>query len=176
MVAMTTEMESAVAQPGALRIVREARARYVRRALDDLDFYRFVQSSTRSGQITQAEVARELRITQGGLSKGVNKTPAVVEGFSGASPYEIAQRYAAGDIDRTQLVEELTRWKYPPRPLTDGPYDDLLFLPEGSFEDVGQAFDEGLIDMETYDEIAEKHVVVALGEDTASLSRNTRSA
>lgn len=36
------------------------------------------------------------------------------EGFSGADPYEIIQRYVIGELDRAQLLDELGRWEYTP--------------------------------------------------------------
>lgn len=105
--------------------------------------------------MTQTDLAQSLGMTQPSISsalKSAAKVPEPREGFSGASAYEIAQRYAAGEIDRDQLVDELTRWEYVPRPQTDG-YDDLLIVPDGTFEEVGQARRNGLIDGETYDVI-----------------------
>lgn len=42
------------------------------------------------------------------------------EGFSGATPYGLCQRYAAGVIDRAQLVDELIRFPYVKGGETDG--------------------------------------------------------
>lgn len=36
------------------------------------------------------------------------------KGFSGADPYEIAQRYASGQLTRDQVIDELSRWPYVP--------------------------------------------------------------
>jgi hypothetical protein len=77
-------------------------------------------------------------------------------GFSGASPYEIAERYSAGEITREQLVEELVRWEYRPARATDGL--DWMTGDSGEFsETVGRALDEGLIDDATYDEVLRAH-------------------
>ncbi|WP_369745664.1 hypothetical protein [Paenarthrobacter sp. AMU7] len=81
----------------------------------------------------------------------------VPEGFSGASPYEIAERYAAGDIDRDAMIRELSAWPYPKNEgaaaaaaeWESTPYMDT----PGSFAEVGRAFDEGLIDGDAYDQI-----------------------
>lgn len=84
--------------------------------------------------------------------KSATRVADPLEGFSGASAYEIAQRFAAGEIDRDQLVDELTRWEYVPMPHTDG-YDDLPIIPAGTFEEVARARRAGLIDAATYDVI-----------------------
>ncbi|RXR22092.1 MarR family transcriptional regulator [Oerskovia turbata] len=105
--------------------------------------------------MTQTQIAKELRISQPAVNKALKaagRVPDVREGFSGASPYEIAERYAAGQIDRAQLVEELMRWPYAEQTKTDG-FDWLVEEAPGTFEEVGRALDEGLIDDETYDAV-----------------------
>jgi len=87
-------------------------------------------------------------------ARGVKPIP---EGFSGASPYEISERYAAGDIDRETMIRELSAWPYvrnegqaaAQEEWDSTPYPDT----PGSFAEVGQAFDEGLIDGDAYDQI-----------------------
>ena len=133
--------------------VEVARRLRSRRAVDGLDYLRVLRRL--SGSMTQTDLAQSLGMTQPSISsalKSAAKVPEPREGFSGASPYEIAQRFAAGEIDRDQLVDELTRWEYVPMPHTDG-YDDLLILPEGTFREVARARRDGLIDGETYDVI-----------------------
>lgn len=134
--------------------VKLARRLRSRRAVDGLDYLRELRRL--SAGMSQTDLAQSLGVTQPTISaalKSAAKVPDLLEGFSGASAYEIAQRYAAGEIDRDQLVDELTRWEYVPTPHTEGPYDDLLILPEGTFEEVGRALDQGLIEGETYDVI-----------------------
>lgn len=67
-------------------------------------------------------------------------------------PYGICQRYAAGTIDRDQLIDELTRWPYVQRGKTDG-FDGLLVDPPGTWAEVTDALHHGLIDTETYDQV-----------------------
>jgi len=76
------------------------------------------------------------------------------ESFSGETPYVICEQYAAGKIDRAQLVDELTRWKYVPCGRTSGPLDDLIVDVPGSVDDLDQALRHRLIDDELYDEVA----------------------
>ena len=75
--------------------------------------------------MTQVELARGLGLSQPTISDALKTAARVPEprpGFSGADPYEIAQRYAAGDLTREELVEELSPWEYRPGQPTDG-YD-----------------------------------------------------
>ncbi|GAB3569182.1 hypothetical protein GCM10027405_31950 [Arthrobacter alkaliphilus] len=69
----------------------------------------------------------------------------IPEGFSSAGPYEIAERHAAGYIDRATMVPELSAW---PGVTNEGlaaaqaewdstPYADT----RGSFEEIDQAYD-----------------------------------
>ncbi len=105
--------------------------------------------------VTQVEVARLFGVSQptmNGRLQTARQVAPVREGFSGASPGELCQRYAAGLMSRAQLVDELSRWDYP-AVLKGDPWDDLVIRPEGSFNEVGRAFRRGLIDAELYDEI-----------------------
>jgi hypothetical protein len=81
----------------------------------------------------------------------------VPEGFSGASPYEIAERYAAGDIDRDTMIRELSAWPYATNKgaaAAAAEWESTPYLDTpGSFAEVGRAFDEGLIDGDAYDQI-----------------------
>ncbi|NTW39882.1 MAG: hypothetical protein HGA44_08315 [Cellulomonadaceae bacterium] len=130
-----------------------------RREIDELDYRRELRRLTERGY-SQREVARWLGISQPALSSAL-RTAARVEmpatGFSGASPLEICQRYAAGLIERAQLVDELTRWTYARRDRTDG-YDSLAVDQEGTWADVEFAAGTGLIEDEVYDEVFQKRM------------------
>lgn len=124
----------------------------VRRDLADLDYRRELAADTRK----QVEIARAIGITQGNVSHLRSKRPApALEGFSGASPYEVCQRHAAGELTDDELVDELGRWPYRAADnRTDG-YDSLLVSVSGSFDDVDLALDQGLIPEELYGRIYE---------------------
>ncbi len=77
----------------------------------------------------------------------------IPEGFSGAGPYEICQRYTTGQITRDQLIDELTRWNYPPMARTTDLLDDILVDPPGTWSEVTQAGRHGLIDSDIYGEV-----------------------
>jgi len=69
-------------------------------------------------------------------------------------PYEIAQRYAAGDITREEMIDALSRWRYAPMARMTDLADDAGVLDEGTFQTtVGDAFRDGLISAEDYDEV-----------------------
>lgn len=105
-------------------------------------------------ELRQADIARALGVTQPALSsalKTARSVPDPVPGFSGAGPYEICQRYAVGQLGREQAIEELTRWEYPPVPEPDWLEDVVEPAPAGSWEEMEDALDDGLIDDEMYE-------------------------
>lgn len=122
--------------------------------INHLDYRRTLRVIKAQGY-SQRTVAEGLHISQPALShqlKGLDEVTEPRPGFSGAGPYEICQRYAIGQLSRAELIEELIRWPYAPSDTTDG-LDTLLIEPPGSWEEIEQAHDRGLIDSETYDEI-----------------------
>jgi transcriptional regulator with XRE-family HTH domain len=130
-------------------VQRARRLRY-RREVDRLDYLRTVRAL--ASNMRQEDLAKHLGVTQPAISATLRKAreiPDLTPGFSGASPYEIAERYAAGQIDREQLIDELGRFPYAPTPRTDG-YDWLTDDVANTTGDVGDALDDGLIDEDTY--------------------------
>ncbi|MDR1188810.1 MAG: hypothetical protein LBK95_15405 [Bifidobacteriaceae bacterium] len=99
-----------------------------------------------------AEVSRWVSVPESEVAE--DDVPMPLEGFSGATPWEICERYAAGEISREQLVDELVRYPYVPRPDTDG-YDWLPIDPPGTFAEVQEAGFCGLIGPEEYGAILE---------------------
>lgn len=134
--------------------VKQAARLRNRRDLDDLDYKRSLRVIREKGY-TQRSVADVLGISQPALAKQFRDIDAVTEpkpGFSGATPYEICQRYATGMIERAQLVDELVRWPYAPIDTTDG-YDSLLVDPPGTWAEVERAFHRDVIDEGIYEEV-----------------------
>lgn len=78
--------------------------------------------------------------------------PPLPEGFSGATPYEICERYAVDKIDRNRLIDELTRFPYAPGGTTDG-YDSLIVDPPGTWSEVSDARRRALIDEQVYETV-----------------------
>lgn len=132
-------------------LVRRARQLRVRREVTTLDYNRLVHRL--AAVMPQTELARELHVSQPAISKAVSRPVAEPrEGFSGATPYEVCQRYAAGELTREQVVDELVRWPYEPTPMTDG-WDDLLIIEPGTWQDVADAHHDDLIDDAIYSEV-----------------------
>lgn len=131
-----------------------------RKEIDELDYRRELRRLGDLGY-TQTQIAGWLGIAQPSVTSALKtaaKVPLPAEGFSGATPYEICQRYAAGFMDRSQLVDELVRWPYVPRGKTSSELDDLIVHPSGSWAAVEDASHAGLIDREIYEEIfARRH-------------------
>lgn len=127
-----------------------------RQAVDRLDELRLMRRLSET--MSQTEPAKALAIGRPAVSSALERAaevPDVLAGFSGASPYEIAQRYAAGLIDREQLIDELGRFPYAPTPKTDG-YDWLTEDVPNTVGDVLDALDDRLIDDDTYEAVQDR--------------------
>ncbi|TFF12432.1 LysR family transcriptional regulator [Cellulosimicrobium funkei] len=139
--------------------VQELRRLRSRRSVTELSYQRTLRALATT--MTQSELAAELHVTQSAVSQAL-KTARIVDdvrpGFSGASPYEIAQRYAAGELDRDRALEELMRWPYDPVARSDG-YDALVVDAPGAhtLEEVVRAYREGLIDQDMYVAVGQAH-------------------
>jgi hypothetical protein len=100
---------------------------------------------------TQAELANALGLTQPSISSALKSAARLADprpGFSGAGPYEIAQRYAAGELDRERLLYELSRWgTHPVGRISIGRAVDNRTDPEA---DLRQAVRDGLLDEDIY--------------------------
>lgn len=98
-----------------------------------------------------------------------------VPGFSGASPYEICQRHAVGQLTRDELKDELTRWRYGACGTTDG-YDWLAIDEPGSWADVEAALHHGVIEASLYDEVLDSFAETAQSEGPSSSPSRARYA
>ena len=110
----------------------------------------------------QARVAVRRGVLQTQVSKWVKlgrERWAERRGRPARSAYEVAQRYAVGELTRERMLEVLAGWEYDPEPSSNGwqVASDPVFATGGEFtETVGRAADEGLISGEDYDEILER--------------------
>lgn len=136
----------------------EVRVTHARLQLAELDALRSLRRASSLG-VSQTRLAGVLKVSQpavsGMLAKQVEVAALYPEGRHGSSPYEVAERYAAGQITRDQLVAELGSWDYVPQDRARGLDDDVLVYRQGSFDEVERAADDGLIDDEAYDAIIE---------------------
>jgi len=67
-------------------------------------------------------------------------------------PYETARQYAAGQLSREQVIDQLARWPYRPGHPSDG-YDWTTLDPGEFNETVGKALSDGLLEGDTYDAV-----------------------
>lgn len=124
-----------------------------RQVIDRLDELRHLRALSIAGA-SQVDLARHLGISQPSINKALKRAMAVrdvLDGFSGATPFEIAQRYAAGLISRDQLIDELGRFPYVPFSVVSRP--GLTATVPGTAREILDALDAGLIDDDTYDAI-----------------------
>ncbi|QIS43002.1 hypothetical protein GW571_13105 [Clavibacter capsici] len=137
---------------------RESAVRSVMRwRLAELDLQREVRRLLDAGA-HRDELAKGLRLFGGDDLRrldGARDVAMPVEGFSGATPLEICERYAVGLLDREQLVDELTRFPYVPMDKPDG-WDDLVVNPPGTWMDLSIARGEKLIGMDVYGEVLDR--------------------
>ncbi|WP_218682741.1 hypothetical protein [Microbacterium sp. BF1] len=135
----------------------EARAAVLarrRKEIDELDYRRELRRLGEHGY-SQRDISKWLGIAQPSVLSALRTAAKVampLDGFSGATPYEICQRYAAGYISRPQLVDELTRFPYVKGGQTDG-YDSLIVDPAGTWSEVDDAVRRGLIEDDVYEEV-----------------------
>ncbi|MDR7294469.1 hypothetical protein HMPREF3160_05240 [Arthrobacter sp. HMSC06H05] len=127
-----------------------------RMEVDTLDYKRTLKTAARC--MSQREMAEVLGMSQPAVAKALQRAqavPAVVGEFNAASPYEVCQRYAAGFIDRTEVVRQLVAWPYKPTPWANeyGEYEESR---DGTWREVVEAADNGLIDDAIYDEVLKK--------------------
>ncbi|PWH05352.1 hypothetical protein DEO23_12220 [Brachybacterium endophyticum] len=122
-----------------------------RRDLLELDIRREVKRLYETG-LSERKIARLVEVAQPTIHKMLevaSRDPELLDGFAGATPMEICQRYAAGEFDREQLVDELVRYPYTKEGTTDG-YDWLSVDPPGTWSEVSAAIERGLIDEDVY--------------------------
>ncbi|WP_218973401.1 Fic/DOC family protein [Actinomyces wuliandei] len=80
--------------------------------------------------------------------RAARRVPVPREGQRSASPYEVCQRYAAGELDREEAVAQLVAWPWVPAgEMRTSPGDDLMVVPEGTVQDLFRAERAGLIDV-----------------------------
>ena len=106
--------------------------------------------------VEAVEIAPSLKIARQDAVKLVARLERE-RGADGRLPtdaYAVAERYAVGELSRTEMLATLTGWRYTPEKVMRGYSDDIGVTAEGSFRDrVGRAFGDGLIDGEDYEAI-----------------------
>ncbi|SDS71865.1 MarR family transcriptional regulator [Microlunatus soli] len=134
--------------------VRQLRHRHI---LDRLDYLRGLRRL--ADGMTQTDLARALGLTQPSISSALKSAAKVADlrpGFSGAGPYEIAQRYVAGELDRDQLIDELARWVPDPTVrAVDNPADPN--------SEMRKAVRDGLLDEDAYRMVLARQLELSSG-------------
>ena len=94
-----------------------------------------------------------------------HKETTVTDEFAGERPYDIAEAYHRGKIDRDEVILQLTTWSYRPAKIYHDPlgWDPPVIEDDGEFEEVVAAYRRGLIEGDVYDEFLD-----ALAEEDAS--------
>lgn len=136
-------------RPG--RRVRQLRSR---RDLLELEIRREVKQFRRDG-LSERKIAALVEVSQPTIHKMLavaEKDPDPPEGFKGATPLEICQRYEAEEFGREELVDQLARFPYAKGGKTDG-YDSLIVDPPGTWAEVSAAFGRGMIDASIYEDV-----------------------
>ncbi len=134
--------------------VRPAALARLNRELAEIDYRRELRSLIELGY-SKHQVMRWIGITEKFLDDSLHaagRDLALLEGFSGGTPDEICKRYAVGQIDRAQLIDELARYPYTEPGDTDG-YDWLAVVPPGTWSEVSDAEWYGFIDDDVYGEV-----------------------
>lgn len=124
-----------------------------------INYLRHLRQLYESG-LTQTDLARIADVSQPTISDLLERArvdaPDVRPGTHGGTAYEIAVRYAAGEIDRATLRRELIEWTYE-KPGDPSPFqyaNDAPPITEGGFNNqVGRALAEGLLDDGDYDAV-----------------------
>jgi hypothetical protein len=127
-----------------------------RKTLAETDFFATIAAMTET--IPQTRMASVLHTSQANVSRwaarGREHAQRRREGRLGADPYEIAQRYALGEISWEETLAALASWPYEEDFAPTDYWDDIGVSPEGGFRHtVGRAFDDGLLSDEEYDAI-----------------------
>lgn len=136
--------------PNAQRVIR-ARARA---ELAPLDYNREIRAAAAAS--TQTNVAELTHLSQPRINQIVKTTAERRPGFHGATPTEIAQRFAVGELSTGETIDELGRWEYAPTPKL-GKYDDLWEPGPGTWIEVENALSDGLITDEVYVGALQRH-------------------
>ena len=122
---------------------------YARSQVAELDYLRTLRKMAQT--MTVDEIAHRLPgVSRAELVKEIaqaHKLAPVPQGFSGASPFELCQRYAIGELTETQLIEQLSRWEYAKLPATGVP--TIASVP-GSVQDLDRARRRRLISSRLY--------------------------
>ncbi len=127
------------------------------RAAKELAEVRLLREALRAWEAgrPQVAIAEALGVSQAAVSKMLVRARLAPE-VAGDTPWEVALRYAAGELSHEQMIETFTAWPW----THDRFLDAGSVWPEqyvrGSWQDVVRAADEGYISREDYAELFER--------------------
>lgn len=110
-----------------------------------------VDAALARGEITTSETVEEFQAHLVELDRQATARGDAEGPWGGEGPLLLCQRYAAGDISRSDLVEALVAHPYPM--VKRDPYDDFSPDPPGAWTEVEDAAQRGLIDDGLYEEV-----------------------
>ncbi|MCI9888774.1 hypothetical protein JT358_09915 [Micrococcales bacterium 31B] len=138
----------------------QIRRHYEQIAVATLDYRRELIRLIDSGA-TQQSVGDLLGVSQPAIAQALRaarSAPPVRPGFSGASAYEICQRYAVGKITRKLCIDELSHWSFERGSLPPlDPHGQPTAAAHGEAETVLAAMVAGLISHSMYDAVLHAH-------------------
>jgi hypothetical protein len=126
-------------------------------AVARLDYLRELRQLAQT--MTARQIGLKLRGGQQQLEADLveaGQVPDPLEGFCGATPTEVAQRYAAGLIGRDQVIDELDRWPYRAEQWSDGWEPNPAARVEGTVLELAETRSRGLLSAEVYDAIVQR--------------------
>ena len=139
------------------QLVADLRREKARETAAHIAYLRHLRQLHERG-FTQVRLAKIVGVSQPTISDLLRRArldaPDPRPGTHGGTAYEIAARYAAGEITRARMMAELTAWEYE-RAAESGPFEwseDGNPAVDGSFTmQVGRALREGFLADEDYD-------------------------
>lgn len=141
------------------QLYRELAQDKAREKVARINYLRHLRQLHESG-LTQATLAEVENVSQPTISDLLKRAhieaPDIRPGTHGGTAYEIAARYAAGEIDRATVRRELIEWTYE-KPGAPNPFpyaNDVAPFIEGGFNNqVGRALSDRFLTDEDYDAV-----------------------
>ncbi|WP_050671443.1 helix-turn-helix domain-containing protein [Luteipulveratus halotolerans] len=141
--------------PDQKQLVAQAQIHRIREDIARIDTQRAMLAAI-AGGIRQQTLADALGVSQGAVSqrlKIAREATPPPDGFVGATPLEIAQRYALRLIDRPMMIQQLADWDYPPVDRSRALVEWNYIADPDQWDDVSTARERRLITDADYDEI-----------------------
>jgi len=121
------------------------------RAAKELAEVRLLREALRASEAgrPQVAIADALGISQAAVSKMLVRARLAPE-VAGDTPWEVALRYAAGELNHEQMIETFTAWPWTHDRFLDADSAWPEQYVRGSWQDVVRAVDEGYLSRQDY--------------------------